>query len=196
MHWIENPTYGMVTCLNNKFIPLEYDYAKMETVDFHEAFAQLFTHFYLEWQVDKKKIFDWLDIGQPPQYKKYQELLTWGIKSSHDGIKLLSFMRLFNYQSFANIENWISCLNELKWEESFIDTLSDGGLLKILEKLPIKDNKQMKCVLNDLFSHDNIQQYISELFKRLDDKKVNDLSSKVAEAIGGDKNIFQDGDIL
>lgn len=158
MHWIESPTYGMSSCLNNKFIPLDYDYAKMETVEFHEAFAQLFTHFYLELQEDKKKLFYWLVKGQPYQYLKFEEILNWNISSGQEAVKLLSFIRLFNYQSFVEIEKCISCLPEFKIEKSFSDTLSNGGLLRILETLT--HNEIIKCLVNVIWDDNTINCYV------------------------------------
>ena len=186
MHWIESPTYGMTSCLNNKFIPVEYDYSRMETIEFHEAFAQLFTLFYLEWHVDKKRIFDWLIISQPYQYRKFEELLNWSIRSGYEAVKLLSLLRLFNYQTFTDINKWILFSKKVELNSFFVDSISGRELLRILSDLPISDNVYMICILNLLFDGKNMNKYAETLFKGLTEDEINELSKSVAIMIGGE----------
>jgi len=174
IHWIESPTYGIASCLNNKFIPLEYDFSKMDTVEFHEAFAQLFTYFYLEWQADKKKIFDWLLKGQPYQYLKFEDVLKLGIKSSHDAIKLLSFMRLFNYQSFDEIKKCIICTQELKYPLYHTYLLSYGGFLKILTHLT--HNEIIEKLIDEVWSDARTQSFA---FRGLSKDEAKLLAEKI-----------------
>ena len=72
MHWIESPQLSENKLLSRKYIPIQY--TEQDNIEFHEAFAQLFTKFFCEEDSKRKKIFEWLEKGQTPPYRKYKEL--------------------------------------------------------------------------------------------------------------------------
>ena len=149
MHWVESP-FEFGTCKSDKFIPFEY--ATIDNVNFHEAFTQLFTHFFCEWNIEKKELFQWLNVRQPEQYKKYRDLLDNGIKSSHEAIVLLSFVRFFKIQSFELLSKCIEILKKEGFKNDFNAILCKNGLSNIMDALP--NNDKVLCLVNSL--HDNI----------------------------------------
>ena len=72
MHWIESPQLSENKFLSRKYIPIKYE--EDDNIEFHEAFAQLFTKFFCEIDSKRKKIFEWLEKGQTRPYTIYKEL--------------------------------------------------------------------------------------------------------------------------
>lgn len=90
MHWVKS--------VNGRFIPHYYN--SRDTVMFHEAFAQLFTHLYVQNNTDRKDIFEWLLKKQPPQYHTHEDLLKEGVDSIEKAIVLIELLRKNGIQGY------------------------------------------------------------------------------------------------
>ena len=100
MHWIRSGK--ILTHSNKRFCPFKYH--TEDQVNFHEGFAQLFTFLICKENPYLMKIFLWLEIGQPNQYKKYKELLHIGIDNFSSAIDCLRYFSYSNIQSFELIK--------------------------------------------------------------------------------------------
>lgn len=90
MHWVKSAS--------GRYIP--HIYNSRDTVMFHEAFAQLFTHLYVQNNDERKEIFDWLLTKQPPQYLAHENLLSAGVDSIEKAIIVLEILRSRKVQSY------------------------------------------------------------------------------------------------
>jgi hypothetical protein len=90
MHWVKSTS--------GRYIPHVYN--SRDTVMFHEAFAQLFTHLYVQNNDGRKEIFDWLLSKQPPQYLAHDNLLKAGVDSIEKAIILLELLRKNGIQGY------------------------------------------------------------------------------------------------
>jgi len=149
--------------------PVEFRYKKIDELNFHEGFAQIFTH----WFANKKgglylDIFSWLVKKQPPQYHAYTKLLSIGVKTHSHAITLLSICELFDIQSLDKA-------------------------LKIAEIYPCKDWATFKITLLDPFKFKALLSFLDfrekkKLFEFLVDRMPGDLSTYLVEHIKDKKS--------
>lgn len=90
MHWVKSASV--------RYIPHLYN--SRDTVMFHEAFAQLFTHLYVQNNPARKELFEWLLTKQPPQYLAHDNLLNAGVDSIEKAILVLEILRRSSIQSY------------------------------------------------------------------------------------------------
>ena len=96
MHWIESPQLSNNKFISRKYLPVLYN--EDDNIYFHEAFAQLFTHFIIKSNTGLEEIFDWLVEGQTEPYKKYESLNKF--ENIESAISLLTFLKEIGSQSF------------------------------------------------------------------------------------------------
>lgn len=109
IHWSISPNYG-IKAFNRQFIPFENDQDEQQSQyhQIHKPLVKLFATLFYESQLDKKKLFDWLidkiDLDKLPcPNENLANLLHINVNSCKECINLLSFLRLFNYQTSNDI---------------------------------------------------------------------------------------------
>ena len=123
-------------------------YKKFGELEFHEGFAQIFTH----WFAHKKgglyfDIFIWLVKKQPPQYHAYTKLLGIGVKTPSHAITLLSICKLLDIQSMdkaLKIVEIYPCKDWDTFDKILFDSFKFNALLSCL------DYKEKKLLFNYL----------------------------------------------
>ena len=159
MHWVKSAS--------GRYIPHLYN--SRDTVMFHEAFAQLFTHLYVQNNPARKELFEWLLTKQPPQYLAHDNLLSAGVDSIKKAIDLLDILRLEKIQGFAAT---LALLNNPIFE--LIKTGDKLTLMEAYDKWEYNNKEGIKDVTSEIFGLDPskfIDEYkveaIHPLFKRL-----------------------------
>jgi hypothetical protein len=105
------------------FKRVKVKYKELDEKEFHECFAQLFTFYFVSNKGGLyKDIFDWLEFGQPNQYKVYHQLLDKGLTRS-DSIVLLKLLKVLDFQSFSM-------------------------LIKLIEKIKVCKKRNIESVIN------------------------------------------------
>lgn len=130
--------------------PVEFRYKKIDELNFHEGFAQIFTH----WFANKKgglylDIFSWLVKKQPPQYHAYTKLLSIGVKTHSHAITLMRICKLLDIQSMdkaLKIVEIYPCKDWATFEKSLFEPFKFNALLSCL------DYKEKKQLFNYLVS--------------------------------------------
>jgi len=96
VHWLMHFVSPEVCNIN----PVRIRYKTFDELEFHEGFAQIFTH----WFANNSgglilDIFNWLSDNQPPQYRAHNKLIDIGVTSPTHAITLLSICKLLDIQS-------------------------------------------------------------------------------------------------
>jgi hypothetical protein len=100
--------------------PIEYN--SIDSIEYHETLAQVFTNFFCHQDDELKEIFIWLEEKQPDHYKKYRGLISnevanpVEIKEDHV-IKLIFCVRLsleqgYDTQGYIILERYFKEINE------------------------------------------------------------------------------------
>jgi hypothetical protein len=118
-------------------IPVGTRYNKFDELEFHEGFAQIFTH----WFANNKgglylDIFSWLVKKQPPQYHAYTKLLSIGVKTHSHAITLMRICKLLDIQSMdkaLKIAEIYPCKDWATFEKSLFEPFKFNALLSCLD---------------------------------------------------------------
>ena len=131
-----------------KLKPVGIRYKKYDELEFHEGFAQIFTH----WFAQKKgglyrDIFEWLSRNQPPQYRAYIKLFDKGVKTPSHAMTLLSICKLLDIQSMdkaLKVAEIYPCKDWTSFEKVLFEPYKFKALLSHL------DYKEKKRLFNYL----------------------------------------------
>ena len=133
VHWLMH--YVSPGICNLK--PVGIRYKKFDELEFHEGFAQIFTH----WFAQKKgglyrDIFKWLSANQPPQNQAYFKLLDKRVKTPSHAITLLSICKLLDIQSLdkaLKIAEIYPCKDWATFDKILFDPFKFNALLSCLD---------------------------------------------------------------
>ena len=116
--------------------PVGIRYKKFDELEFHEGFAQIFTH----WFANNKgglylDIFSWLVKKQPPQYHSYNKFLSIGAKTHSHAITLMAICKLLDIQSMdkaLKIAEIYPCKDRATFDKILFDPFKFQALLNML----------------------------------------------------------------
>ncbi len=106
MHWLFKQLNNDEDFENDLNRPKQFDYTSKDAIYFHEAFAQLLTFKYCEFDLRLKHIFIWLQNNQPPQYHAYLELDKVVSSNVSTTIELIHIFQTKGIQSFEAVLNY------------------------------------------------------------------------------------------
>ena len=148
--------------------PVGIRYKKFDELEFHEGFAEIFTHWFTQNKGGiYKDIFDWLSRNQPPQYRAYTKLLDKRVKTPSHAITLLSICKLFDIQSLdkaLKIAEIYPCIDWATFKITLLDPFKFKALLSILD---FREKKKLFEFLVDRMPGD-LSTYLG---KHMKDKK-------------------------
>lgn len=148
--------------------PVGTRYKKFDELEFHEGFAQIFTH----WFANNKgglylDIFSWLVKKQPPQYHSYNKFLSIGVKTHSHAITLMTICKLLDIQSMdkaLKIAEIYPCIDWATFKITLLDPFKFKALLSILD---FREKKKLFEFLVDRMPGD-LSTYLG---KHMKDKK-------------------------